>query len=250
MPEVSEPEVTEPDAVMTQEVEPEAVVPDVVDVATGVSANAAVIGDAGAAAEIEDDPDAVSDAAVAVVTETVTAEETRSSDEEFSAPKKKPAASDDSERNRDIARILGALAAGVVIGSLLDDNSEVVGDTGDRLIVQRDGQYHVLKDENLLLRQPGSDLRTEAFTDGSTRTVVTRQDGIRVVTIRDGNGARSGAPVFCRTGANMCCLTRPSIAIRASPSPTCRPRAAVVSIAITVWPGTTNLLQRCVTRPG
>jgi outer membrane protein OmpA-like peptidoglycan-associated protein len=51
-----------------------------------------------------------------------------------------------------------------------------------------DGQLRVLKDDDVLLRQPGSDVRTETFNDGSTRTFVTRADGSEVVTIRAADG--------------------------------------------------------------
>lgn len=45
--------------------------------------------------------------------------------------------------------------------------------------------YQIIKDDNALLRQPGSTVRTERFDDGSSRTTVTREDGSRIVTIRD-----------------------------------------------------------------
>ena len=48
--------------------------------------------------------------------------------------------------------------------------------------------YRVLKDDDALLRQPGSEVRTERYADGSTRTEVTREDGTRIVTIRDSSG--------------------------------------------------------------
>jgi outer membrane protein OmpA-like peptidoglycan-associated protein len=38
------------------------------------------------------------------------------------------------------------------------------------------------------LRTPGSNVRTETFSDGSTRTTVVRDDGTQVVTIRDASG--------------------------------------------------------------
>jgi outer membrane protein OmpA-like peptidoglycan-associated protein len=63
-----------------------------------------------------------------------------------------------------------------------------VGNTGDRVIVERDGQFYVRKDENEILRRPGSEVQTQTYSDGSSRTVVDRADGTRVVTVRDQNG--------------------------------------------------------------
>jgi outer membrane protein OmpA-like peptidoglycan-associated protein len=61
-----------------------------------------------------------------------------------------------------------------------------VSNSGDRVVVQRDdGELQVLKDDDALLYQPGSNVRTETFDDGSTRTTVLREDGSQVVTIRD-----------------------------------------------------------------
>lgn len=77
---------------------------------------------------------------------------------------------------------LGALA----VGTMLNNNRRVSLNTGDRIIVTRpDGSQEVIKDENVLLFRPGSDVRTETFDDGSTRTIVTREDGSQIVTIRD-----------------------------------------------------------------
>lgn len=79
--------------------------------------------------------------------------------------------------------LLGAGA--LVVGAILSNNRKVEMNSGDRVVVSRDGQYYLLKDDDSLLRQPGSRVRTENFRDGSTRTTVTRDDGSRIVTIRD-----------------------------------------------------------------
>ncbi|MGO4855100.1 OmpA family protein [Phaeovulum sp. W22_SRMD_FR3] len=77
---------------------------------------------------------------------------------------------------------LGALA----VGAILNNGSKVAANSGDRAVVQNpDGSYSVLKDDNALLRQPGSTIRTETFADGSTRTVATKQDGAQIVTVYD-----------------------------------------------------------------
>ena len=79
---------------------------------------------------------------------------------------------------------LGAVA----VGALLDDGSEVVANTGDRVVVNRDGQLVVYKDDNALLFREGANVRTETFSDGSTKALVTGADGGQIVTIRDGEG--------------------------------------------------------------
>ncbi|MBL8562618.1 MAG: OmpA family protein [Gemmobacter sp.] len=81
--------------------------------------------------------------------------------------------------------VLGALA----VGALLKNGDRVVSNTGDRVVVDRgNGQYVVLKDDDTLLRQPGTEVETETFVDGSTRTTIYRPDGSRVVTVRDASG--------------------------------------------------------------
>ncbi|MFW8636485.1 OmpA family protein [Cribrihabitans pelagius] len=166
---------------------------------TGTAAAAAAAAGEDAAAEAE------------VVEETVTEDTSRSSDEEFEtqvgetapeaaqaeagaeagaqapAPQANAAEDDDSglsDRQRQALIGLGALA----IGSLLNNGGKVVANTGDRAIVEQDGQYRVLKDDDALLRQPGSNVTTYKFKDGSTRTVVLRENGTEVETIRSANG--------------------------------------------------------------
>ena len=136
-----------------------------------------------------------------VIEETVTEDTVRSSDEEFEtqvgentqsaeapAPQANAAAEEDdgglSNQQRNALLGLGALA----IGTLLNNGGKVVSNTGDRAIVEQDGQYRVLKDDDALLRQPGSNVTTYRFQDGSTRTVVTRENGVEVETIRSAEG--------------------------------------------------------------
>lgn len=95
---------------------------------------------------------------------------------------------DDNDTLKDIGKILLAGAAGMAVGKLLDGNRQVALNTGDRLVMTMpDGSQQVVRDDNALLYQPGSDVRTENFEDGSSRTTVLREDGSRVVTIRDAN---------------------------------------------------------------
>lgn len=130
-------------------------------------------------------------------TTVITEENSRSSDEEFS---NSAAASssrneesddddDDNDRLSDFAKIAAGVAGGVLLNELLGQNDEVVENTGDRVVVQRqNGEYYVLKDDDTLLRQPGTELRTQNFSDGSSRTIATRDDGTEVITIRAANG--------------------------------------------------------------
>ncbi|HLQ18349.1 MAG TPA: OmpA family protein, partial [Tabrizicola sp.] len=142
---------------------------------------------------------------VATVTETITDQTARSSAEEFAAAPKvlgdgKKSGLSDLEKAGLL--VLGALAVGAIIknnreaaatdttvSTMGPGESRVVSNTGDRVIVlQPDGTYRVLKDDDTVIRRPGSTVRTETFRDGSTRTIVERGDGTQVVTIRDATG--------------------------------------------------------------
>ena len=123
-----------------------------------------------------------------VTKEKVKKEDTRTSAQDFSsppvevAPGKKTGLSD-LEKVGLVA--LGALA----IGALIAGNKQVVSNTGDRVVVrQDDGSYQVYKDDSSLMRQPGSDVTTQTYSDGSTRSIFTRPDGSQIVTVRDASG--------------------------------------------------------------
>ncbi|AHM04842.1 Outer membrane protein, OmpA/MotB family protein [Roseibacterium elongatum DSM 19469] len=132
------------------------------------------------------------DAAEAVeeTTETVTEETARRSDEDF-AETGDPAAATDG-RNRDDdgpgfleGAVLGAAGA-VVIGALLNGNREVVSRAPDRVVVQDpNGNLQVLRDDDAILRQPGAEVTTRSYADGSSQTEVRQPDGATVVTIRN-----------------------------------------------------------------
>ena len=141
---------------------------------------------------------------VAEVTETITEDTARTSAEEFAAAPKTLAdgkKSGLSDLEKAGLLVLGALAVGAIIknnreaaasttvSTMGPQESRVVSNTGDRVIVlQPDGTYRVLKDDDTVIRRPGSTVRTETFRDGSTRTIVDRGDGTQVVTIRDATG--------------------------------------------------------------
>ena len=139
------------------------------------------------------------DAAAQVVQETVTEETSRSSTEKFStkanaessAAAAAPAATaNEEDKGLDtVGKIalfgLGALA----VGELLKNGSEVVSNSGDRVVVQQaDGSYKVYKNDDELINRPGTDVKTYAFDDGSTRTVATRENGVQIETIRAADG--------------------------------------------------------------
>ena len=135
-----------------------------------------------------------------VTTEVVTEADTRASTEEFAAapatvaPGKKTGLSDFEK--------VGLIALGaLVVGAMINSNKQVVSNSGDRVVVrQPDGTYQVYKDDNALLREPGSTVRTETFNDGSTRTIVQRTDGSQIVTIRDATGRVLQRVAYDKTG--------------------------------------------------
>jgi hypothetical protein len=116
----------------------------------------------------------------------------RTAGEDFETAATSDVAASSSNNNRGLSNFEKALLVGlgaVAIGSILSNGDEVVSNSGDRVVLQgTDGQLRVLKDDDVLLRQHGSDVRTETFNDGSTRTFVSRADGSEVVTIRAADG--------------------------------------------------------------
>ena len=133
--------------------------------------------------------------ALVTTTEVLTEQTQRSSAQEFAAA---PVVVDGgSKRNRlsDLEKVglvaLGALVVGAIIkdANNKEQDRRVVSNTGDRVVVLNpDGTYQVYKDDDAVIRRPGSNVRTETYRDGSTRTIVERPDGTQVVTIRDATG--------------------------------------------------------------
>lgn len=137
---------------------------------------------------------ALDDNATSEVTEEeVTEENSRSSSEDFAttmqeatSTEQQDAKKDDSDDDNDLTKAVLLGLGGVAVGAMLNNNRQVQLSTPDRVVVTRpDGTQELIKDDVALLRQPGSTVATENFEDGSSRTIVTRQDGSRVVTIRD-----------------------------------------------------------------
>ncbi|MCX7888441.1 MAG: OmpA family protein [Rhodobacteraceae bacterium] len=128
-------------------------------------------------------------AGVAVAEEVVTEKDVRASSEDFATKVTETApaaAKKKKERLSDLEKALLVGLGAVAIGAIISNNRRVELNSGDRVVVSRDdGSYQVIKDDDVLLRRPGDKVRTETFRDGSSRTIVTRPDGSRVVTIRD-----------------------------------------------------------------
>lgn len=98
------------------------------------------------------------------------------------------------KRSREEARdnrgeLLGAAAVGAVIGALIPAlGGKVVGDEGDRIIVERDGEYYVRKDESSLLRRGDAEVTVTRLRGGRTLETVTRRNGVVIETVRDEGG--------------------------------------------------------------
>ncbi|RKF13460.1 OmpA family protein [Roseovarius spongiae] len=126
-----------------------------------------------------------------VETQTVTEEDVRSSAEEFATDvtgnaQATASSEDEGLSNLEKALLLGAGAA--VVGAILSNGDKVVSNSGDRIVVERDGQLRVLKNDDELLRRPGAQVRTQTFQDGSTRSTVDYEDGSQIVTVRAADG--------------------------------------------------------------
>ncbi len=137
--------------------------------------------------------DATAEADAPVTEEVITEETARSSAEDFqsaiNATTQAVTATKDKKDGKGLTTLekaavlgLGALA----VGAILKNGSEVAVNSGDRVVVQNpDGSYRVIKDDNALLRQPGTTLSTQNYADGSTRTISTKADGTQIITVYD-----------------------------------------------------------------
>ncbi len=129
---------------------------------------------------------------------TVSKDDARRSDQDFTtsvsqnlvaaAKGESEAKKKDDDKGRDLAKLALAGLAGYAVGTMLSNNREVALNTGDRVVVTMpDGSQQLIKNDDALLFQPGSNVQTQKFEDGSTITTVLREDGSKVVTIRDAN---------------------------------------------------------------
>ena len=97
---------------------------------------------------------------------------------------------DDDDDNGLDPIIKGGIAAfgAAVLADILTGDDEVVSNSGDRVVVENNGQYRVLRNDDVLLRRPGAEITTYEYNDGSTRNVVSYDDGTVVETVRAANG--------------------------------------------------------------
>ena len=128
-----------------------------------------------------------------VQTEEVTQDEVRSASEEFeteaASSQSATATNDDDDGLSKFEKALLLGLGAVVVGSVLKNGDKIISNSGDRVVVQDpNGDLRVLKDDAALIRRPGDEVRTETFDDGSTRIIVTKPDGSRIVTIRGRDG--------------------------------------------------------------
>lgn len=117
----------------------------------------------------------------------IRADQTRRSDQDFEtqlrdaliAARNAPA----DDLTRALIETVGTAAMAQTIGK---DGDQIALAAPDRLVIQTaDGRQKIVKDDNALLLQSGNYVTTEEFDDGSSRIIVTRPDGSKVVTIRD-----------------------------------------------------------------
>lgn len=135
-----------------------------------------------------------------VVEEEVTAEDVRSSDEDFDTrigenagetkkKNQKKASKDDDDRGLTDAQKTALVGLGALaLTQFLGNDAKVVENSGDRVVVEEGGQYRVLRNDDVLLRRPGSDVTTYRYDDGSTRSVVEYDDGNVVETVKAADG--------------------------------------------------------------
>ena len=85
--------------------------------------------------------------------------------------------------------LLGAAAVGAAVGALLPAlGGRVVEDQGDRLVVERNGELYVRKDESALFRNGARNVEVVNLRGGRTLETIYRRNGSRVETVRDAGG--------------------------------------------------------------
>ncbi|MAY46922.1 MAG: hypothetical protein CML65_16925 [Rhodobacteraceae bacterium] len=137
------------------------------------------------AAARSDDPEQAS-----VETETVNEDDVRKADQDFDTAVNETvdAPKEDDKRLSTFEKALLAGLGAAVVGTILNNGDEVVSNSGDRVVVERDGELKVLKNDDELLRQPGAQVQSQTFQDGSTRETVSYEDGSQTITVRAADG--------------------------------------------------------------
>jgi outer membrane protein OmpA-like peptidoglycan-associated protein len=124
-----------------------------------------------------------------VTTQTINEGDVRSSSQEFATRANQVAPVAEEDDGLSTAQKVAILGLGALaVNQLLKNNDRVITNSGDRVVVQGDNGLRVIKDDDILLRRPGSEVRTEQFNDGSTRSYVNYSDGSQVVTVRAADG--------------------------------------------------------------
>ncbi|WP_323769114.1 OmpA family protein [Antarctobacter sp.] len=128
-----------------------------------------------------------------VVEETVERDDVRRSSEDFQTDVSGKAKNKDKAKKDDggldpLAKIAIIGLGAVALSEILDKDDRVVSNSGDRVVVEQDGQFRVIRNDDVLLRRPGAEVETRRFDDGSTRTRLTYEDGSVVETIRAADG--------------------------------------------------------------
>jgi outer membrane protein OmpA-like peptidoglycan-associated protein len=126
--------------------------------------------------------------------------------------RQKSQAQQESERD-DRMRILGAAAAGLAAGAILPEiGAMLVGQQGDRVILQEDDRLTVRRDETARFLQEGSDSTVDYFADGLSLVTVTRADGSRVLSWRDASGQVVRRAVVLPDGREITLFDGPAVA--------------------------------------
>ncbi|SDY00435.1 OmpA family protein [Citreimonas salinaria] len=112
--------------------------------------------------------------------------QTTSSDDERASARADDDDDDDNDNTLRNAALLGLGA--VALSEILRGNERVVSNTGDRIVIEDEGQLRVLRNDDVLLRRPGAEVQTYRYDDGSTRQVITYDDGTTVETVRAADG--------------------------------------------------------------
>ncbi|MBV7392877.1 OmpA family protein [Mameliella sediminis] len=76
----------------------------------------------------------------------------------------------------------------VDLGKVLQRGDRVITNSGDRMVVQNNGVMRVLRNDDVLLNRPGTNVQTFQYKDGSTRNLMMYEDGTQVETVRAPDG--------------------------------------------------------------